>query len=256
MPAFQAPTGAVRSPERFHLHETDSTNSEALRRAEAGAQLPLWVTADRQTEGRGRRGRDWISQSGNLFATLVWPARDLPPETGRVPLVAALSAHRTVSAFIGQTADVRIKWPNDILCGGGKVCGILAEQHRVCDTSVVMIGVGINIASSPAIAQYPTACLADHVGPVEVDAVWQHLARDFADGFALWSGPGGFAEIRRQWLKRAAGIGERVTIRGHGPSRTGRFVTLSDDGYLVLQRNDGCTDMIASGDVTFEPDGS
>ncbi|MEM1048884.1 MAG: biotin--[acetyl-CoA-carboxylase] ligase [Pseudomonadota bacterium] len=256
MPASHAPLGAVPSPVRFHLRETDSTNSEALRRAQAGAEGPFWVTADRQIEGRGRRGRDWVSESGNLFATLVWPAAELPPETGRIPLVAALCAHRTVSAFIGDTAAVAIKWPNDILCGGGKVCGILAEQHRLADSSLIVIGIGINVASSPAIAQYPTACLADHIGAVEVDAVWARLAQDFEDGIALWSKPGGFAEIRRQWLERAAGIGERVTIRGHGPSRTGRFVTLSEDGYLVLQRNDGCTDMIASGDVSFEPDGS
>ncbi len=255
MPASQAPLGADRSPARFHLRETDSTNSEALRRAEAGDSPPFWVTADRQTEGRGRRGRDWVSETGNLFATLVWPASDLPAETGRVPLVAALCAHRTVSDFIGQAADVAIKWPNDILCGGGKVCGILAEQHRLFDRSLVVIGIGINVASSPAIAEYPTACLADHVGPVDVDAVWMRLARDFEDGIALWCEPDGFAEIRRQWLERAAGIGARVTVRGHGPSRSGRFVTLSEDGYLVLQRNDGCTDMIASGDVSFEPDG-
>src|SRR5947207_10376488 len=114
---------------RLVMHDAlDSTNSEALKLAQGGERGPLWVVAARQTAGRGRRGRNWVSQPGNLYATLLLtdpaPAERWP----QLSFVAALALRDAVAALApALEARVAIKWPNDLLLDGAKVAGILIE---------------------------------------------------------------------------------------------------------------------------------
>jgi len=241
---------------RLHLPEVDSTNDEALRRATSGEGAPFWLTADRQTGGKGRRGRSWISDGGNLFATLVYPAGLLPAEIGRLPLVTAVVVHATLGNLLAENADLKIKWPNDVLIGGRKISGILIEQHQIGDQALVAIGIGINIQSRPEIENYPTACLADWRADLTADLVWSELDHQFARWIAVWSAENGFGSVRTQWLLHAAGFGEAIVIAGEKGSKAGIFDSLDENGYLILRHDDGSVERIATGDVILKRSGT
>ena len=129
---------------RIRYEELDSTNSEARRRAEAGEQGPLWISADRQTAGRGRRGRAWTSGEGNLAATLLLRPGTPAPVTGQLSFVAALATAEMAAQFAPQAA-ITVKWPNDVLGAGKKLAGILLEGGA----DWLAIGVGVNLTSFP-----------------------------------------------------------------------------------------------------------
>jgi BirA family biotin operon repressor/biotin-[acetyl-CoA-carboxylase] ligase len=133
---------------RLVAHEVlGSTNAEALSLARQGERGPLWVVADRQTAGRGRRGRTWISQPGNLYASLLLTASAPPEHWPELSFVAALAAH---DAVVEVAPDLKprlaIKWPNDLVLAGAKFAGILIEGEN----GGVAIGIGINCPGHPA----------------------------------------------------------------------------------------------------------
>ena len=135
--------------------EIDSTNAEARRRAEAGAGGPVWITAAVQTAGRGRRGRAWSTERGNLAATLLMTT-DLPPaEAAQVSFVAALAACDLADACLGQGA-ARLKWPNDVLVHGRKAVGILVESGARQDARLwLAVGIGVNLKHAPTNVERP-----------------------------------------------------------------------------------------------------
>ena len=146
---------------RLVVHEVlGSTNVEALKLAREGERGPLWIVAKRQTAGRGRRGRVWISEPGNLFASLLLTTEAPPDHRPQLSLVAALAVH---DALV-EIADVlkprlAIKWPNDLLLDGGKFAGILVEAEGG-EEGAVAIGIGVNCVSHPLDADYPANDLA------------------------------------------------------------------------------------------------
>src|SRR2546423_7378341 len=137
---------------RLVVHEVlGSTNAEALNLARRGEPGPLWVTARRQTAGRGRRGRTWISPPGNLYATLLLTAPAPPERWPQLSFVAALAIHDAVIAIAaGLAPRLAIKWPNDLLLDGAKFAGILIEGQGGGDASnAVAVGIGVNCATHP-----------------------------------------------------------------------------------------------------------
>ena len=203
-----------------HFDAIDSTNAEAHRRALAGERGPLWLIADRQTEGRGRLGRHWVSESGNLFATLLLTLAISPATAAQLSFVAALAVVETVGPLITRGAHrlVRVKWPNDVLIEGRKLAGILSETAiSATGEMVVVIGCGINIAHAPGSAAYPITCLADHGCSSHRDEVFADLARAMAAQLAAWEHGRGFDVVRQCWLAHAAGLGGRaVAETGQG----------------------------------------
>src|SRR6185312_8602313 len=133
--------------------EIDSTNAEARRRADAGELGPLWITALRQTAGRGRRGRTWETGQGrNLAATLMMVSDRAPRDAAQISFVAALAAADLVGAYV-PTERVKVKWPNDILVDGKKLVGILVESGaRPSGGLWLAVGVGVNLAAAPVAA--------------------------------------------------------------------------------------------------------
>src|SRR5580704_7144913 len=114
---------AVEESPVVAFDEVDSTNAEARRRAEAGEAGPLWITAKRQSAGRGRRGRAWETGAGNLAATLLMVTDRAPAEAAQVSFVAALAVADLASAYV-PTERVKLKWPNDVMVSGRKLAGI------------------------------------------------------------------------------------------------------------------------------------
>lgn len=131
------------------LDEIDSTNAEARRLAEAGEAGPRWIVARRQTAGRGRRGRKWETEQGNLAATLLITTPKSAAEAAQATFVAALAVADLLDVFVSP-ALVSIKWPNDVLLDGVKVSGILVESGAHANGDLwLAVGIGVNLAHAP-----------------------------------------------------------------------------------------------------------
>jgi BirA family transcriptional regulator, biotin operon repressor / biotin---[acetyl-CoA-carboxylase] ligase len=235
------------------LDVVDSTNAEALRRAGARERSPLWVVAKEQNAGRGRRGRAWTSPAGNLHATLLLTdpsPRAVAPQLG---FVAGLALCDAVAAAAPSLASrLALKWPNDLLCGGCKIAGILVEGEG--DPVAVAVGIGVNCRHHPDAAEFPATDLAAEGEDVSTDALFDHLAGAMEMRLDQWNRGSGFAGVRTAWLERAAGIGEPVRVRLSGRETAGRFETIDDSGRLMLRTGTGDLEAIAAGDVfPFEP---
>lgn len=236
-----------------HFERIDSTNAEARRLADQGERGPLWLWSDEQTGGRGRMGRNWVSQPGNLYATLLFSMAAEPNIATQTSFVAALAVHDMVKA-LRPDVEPRIKWPNDVLIGGAKVCGILAEMVGTNPTRVA-IGCGVNVAHAPSGTQYPVTYLnspplADGEG-YAVESVVRELAISLSNRLKLWDEGRSFAAIRQAWSARAVGLGEQVLARLGAQELCGTFVGLAGDGALIMKTADGTATHIHSGEVIF-----
>ncbi len=137
-----------------------STNAEALALASAGERGPLWITAQSQSAGRGRRGNDWVSPPGNLYATLLLSRPSPPAAAPQLSFVAALALHDAVADCAPQLGpSLHVKWPNDLLLGPAKLAGILIEGESE-PIFAVAIGIGVNCASHPSGTAFPATDLA------------------------------------------------------------------------------------------------
>jgi len=225
-----------------------STNAEALERARAGERGPLWLVTDLQTAGRGRRQREWVSPRGNLAATILETVDAPPPVAATLGFAAGLAleaALQTVSVEhrmrSGTPVQFLLKWPNDVLADGKKLSGILLEAETLGRDLCVAVGMGTNVVSSPEGTPYPAASLS----ALGITASAGDLFR------GIWHNGRGFAEIRRLWLERAAGLGETVSIHSNATAVEGIFETIDDTGCLIIAGPDGKRTPIAAGDVHF-----
>lgn len=258
-------TDPASLPPGYRLHhaaELDSTNEEARRAAEAGEPGGLWIMADRQTSGRGRRGRAWVSPAGNLFCTLLLRPNCTPAKAAELSFVAGLALHDAVATLIvtERQAALRLKWPNDLLYAGKKLAGILlesaTEQRDV--VSWLAVGLGLNLARHPEGAEFPATSLAAATGmpaahPSQALAAlaWAMDARLRLWQIADLQAADGFARIRADWLARAAGVGDPLVVRLTGEILHGIFEGLEDDGALRLGLDAGGYRRIAAGDIFF-----
>jgi len=242
--------GTLPSPFRVIAYEAvGSTNDELKRVARAGESEGLIIRADRQTSGRGRRGRVWASPPGNLYSSTLLRPRCRPAEAAQLGFVAALA----VAAAIGELASavtISCKWPNDLLANGKKVAGILLESEMVAGDrpDFVILGVGVNLASSPAETSYPATSLAqEEAGEIAPATMLTAFIGRLAEWLKVWR-EGGFAPIREAWLARAIGLGEPIRVRLERGTLDGRFLDLDDDGALLLDSAGGRR-RIAAGEI-------
>ncbi|WJH39688.1 biotin--[acetyl-CoA-carboxylase] ligase [Aliirhizobium terrae] len=244
------------SLEAFRLVAFDdigSTNSECLARARAGDSGLLWVTAARQTEGRGRRGRAWTSEPGNLYASLLLIDPAPMERVASLPLAVAVAVHDAVKAVLPLgDAALAVKWPNDILIDRRKTCGILLEGEPLADgRRALVIGIGINIRHMPDTAPYGVTRLVDHGASVSPDELFAHLFKSMATALESWDEGRGTTAIVSRWREIACGIGEKITVNLPDRSLEGIFAGIDDNGLLLLDRGDGQVMPIAAGDVFF-----
>jgi len=232
--------------------ELDSTSAEARRRAEAGEGGPVWITAAVQTAGRGRRGRAWSTQRGNLAATLLTLTDRPPAEAAQLSFVAALAACDLADTCLGPGV-ARLKWPNDVLVHGKKAVGILVESGARADGRLwLAVGIGVNLAHAPQDVERPATAFADHMAgrPPEPRAALEVLASAFERWRAAWATEG-FPPIAAGWSERATGLGQRCEARLPNRTLTGVAEGLEADGALRLRLDDGGLERITAGDVFF-----
>jgi len=229
----------------------DSTNEEARRRALAGDTGPAWLTAARQTAGRGRQGRSWSSPEGNLYATALFRFDGGPAQASLVCFLAGLAVIDAVRALGIDDRALRLKWPNDVLLSEAKLAGVLIETGQTPEGMFMAAGFGVNIASAPPQPDRPTACLGDlsalGLRPADVlgrlDAAFRGRLSQFARH--------GFAPQREAWLRRAAHIGHRVRARGANGPLEGVMTGLAEDGALLLQLDGGDIHPVRAGEISL-----
>jgi BirA family transcriptional regulator, biotin operon repressor / biotin---[acetyl-CoA-carboxylase] ligase len=237
------------------LEEVGSTNTEAFKRAEAGERGPLWIVARRQTQGRGRSGRSWGSEPGNLYTSLLQTLRCPQSVVHQLSLlagVAVIDAIRAVTGGVG-VAGLRLKWPNDVLIGRAKCAGILAESAPGAGAAemMVVIGVGINLTWHPEDIGREATHLAAHGVNVTPEAMLQVLAEAMQGWLDAWQGGAGFAQVRAGWLERAGAVGEAATVDTGAERIGGTFLDLDADGALLLRDAQGQQRRVTYGDVTL-----
>lgn len=240
---------------RLHHHASvGSTNEEALALGRAGDPGRLWVLADRQTAGRGRVGRSWDSPSGNHYASLLLvdpcPQRLAP----QLSFVAGVAAVRALIAVAGAGRGIALKWPNDVLCGGAKLAGLLVEGASTMPGAhssgfSAVLGFGVNCASHPTHLSYPATHLGLLAGEAGTrDALFAALSASIVDALDLWDRGRNFAGIRRAWLDHALPPGTPLAVARPGAAHVGTFKTIDDDGRLILETGSGCV-TVEAGDV-------
>ncbi|HEX9646368.1 MAG TPA: biotin--[acetyl-CoA-carboxylase] ligase [Alphaproteobacteria bacterium] len=250
-------TRAPKLPPPFSLvalESVDSTNSEARRRAEAGAPDGTVVWARSQSAGRGRRGRAWQSPPGNLYVSvLLRPDLDAA-DCARLTFLVAVALGDALAGLLPPLATIAHKWPNDVLVNGRKCAGILIESATSGGALVdwLVIGVGVNLAHHPGDAEFPATDLAfEGAGEVTPEAALEAFARHLLRWLDVW-GQDGFAPVRAAWLARAWRIGEPIEVRLDSRRLSGRFERLDDDGALIVAHGDGSRTRIEAGAV-FPP---
>ncbi len=235
---------------RLAAHEVlESTNAHALLLARKGERGPLWITARRQTAGRGRRGRAWVSRPGNLFASLLLAAPSIPKEWPQLSFVAALAVYDAVLESAAKLKPlIAIKWPNDILLGSAKLAGVLVEGEGSGD-AVVAIGIGVNCTSHPDETDYPAIDLAAAGAFVTAEALFSALSLAMFRRLVQWDCGRGFASVRADWLAQAAFVGQRIGVRLADRTIGGLFNSVDENGNLMLRLDDDKTETISAGDV-------
>ncbi|WP_417689521.1 biotin--[acetyl-CoA-carboxylase] ligase [Roseibium sp.] len=227
-----------------------STNSLAFERARAGDPGHIWIVADEQTAGRGRRGRDWSSPVGNLFASYMMLAPDPRERIGELPLVAAVALAEAIDKCAGTYQLAKLKWPNDLLVDGAKLSGILLEAETMPDSrTAVVLGLGVNCVSHPRESLYPCTDLAALGFSVSAEGLFSVLARELDNWLGIWRRSDGFNTVRKAWLARAAHLGQKITVRNGQQELTGTFQDLDPRGHLVLSLENGRRETIFAGDV-------
>jgi BirA family transcriptional regulator, biotin operon repressor / biotin---[acetyl-CoA-carboxylase] ligase len=238
-----------------------STNAEAMARARDGERGPIWFVTSEQTAGRGRRYRPWIAPRGNLASSIL-EVIDISPAVAATLGFAAGLALEAALQKVSIEASLRsagsdhmkfsLKWPNDVLAGREKLAGILLEAEAMADSRLaVVVGIGTNVVAAPEGTPTPATSLAALGVHISAEELFATLSDAWAQFRGTWDNGRGFSEIRRLWLERAAGLGQKVAIQTSGSAVEGIFDTIDEAGCLIVRTSDGKRVSITAGDVHF-----
>ncbi len=224
-----------------------STMEAAREKARHGAAGGTVILAGEQVGGRGRMGRRWISPPGSLSLSVI-----LYPSLARMQclvMMAALAAARSIE----QVSEVGtgLKWPNDVLTRGKKICGILVESElRGNAAACALVGIGINVnftaAAFPEVAGFATT-LADELGrEVPLDDLAGRLLAELDSLYGLPA-----AAIYREWRDRLETLGKQVTVTSGKTVLQGTAESVNEDGNLLVRRKDGTLARVIAGEVSL-----
>lgn len=247
------PDQGVIGREVLYLETTDSTNVRAQELGEAGAVEGTVVIADRQTAGKGRLGRQWVSPPGvNFYASVLLRPPIPPTAASQLTFLSAVAVARAIEESSGL--QPRVKWPNDILLAGRKVAGLLnelsAETERI---HYVILGIGVNLNMRsdqfPSDLRYPATSVALEKGmPVSRTAFARALFRHLDELYRVYLAEG-FGTVLRAWESFFDLQGREVEVDMQPTRRRGTIVGLDAEGALLLRVEGGGTERVLAGDV-------
>ncbi len=228
-----------------------STNDEAANQALRGADEGLCVIARQQSAGRGRQGRNWVSEpDAGLYSSIVLRPAIGREQLGLITLMAGVAVHDTLTEF-GLSPD--IKWVNDVLVNDKKISGILAETVETPTGLAVIVGIGVNVRSDnfPAeIAETATSIEAETGKRATPDDVAKHLTGHLSHFYALLNNTAGHAAIIDEWRRRSSYYGDkRVRVTLTDDAIEGITDGLEANGALRVKLADGSVEIVQAGDV-------
>ena len=231
--------------DRIHyFQEVETTMDKAKALARAGAPHMSCCVAEHQTKGRGRLNRQWVSDRGGLWFTLIL-VPDLPPPSAYIyNFAASLAMSRVLSRL--SALEVKVKWPNDLLLQGKKLTGLLSEMETRADMiRFLAVGIGINVNNDPSGGPFEAISLKNVLG--------RHLSRrqiliEFLKEFDTLTRDIKIPEIMSQWRKSTATLGQEVRVETMDKTYEGRAVAVEDSGALIIETQDGQTRRIIYGD--------
>ena len=221
----------------------------------------MWFVTSEQTAGRGRRHRPWIAPRGNLASSILELIDVSPPIAATLGFAAGLALESALQK-VSVEASLRsagsdhmkfsLKWPNDVLAGRQKLAGILLEAESVRDDRLaVVVGIGTNVVAAPEGTPTPATSLAALGVQISAEELFAALSDSWTEFRGIWDNGRGFGEIRKLWLERAAGLGERVAVQTGGSTLEGTFDTLDETGCMIVRTEDGRRLPVTAGDIYF-----
>jgi BirA family biotin operon repressor/biotin-[acetyl-CoA-carboxylase] ligase len=233
-----------------YLPEVGSTMDEARDLARKGAGHLTVVVADRQTKGRGRLRRKWLSGKGGLYFTIVARPKISPALSFKVNFAASLALVKTVRDL--YSVDAAVKWPNDVLVGNKKLCGMLSEMETEADlVNYINIGMGINVNNSPSgkgiDAVSLKALLKRNVSRVE-------LLNRFLERFERMMRDVESADIVSEWKKYSGTLGRAVRIVTASGETEGVAQDVDEAGALLVATSEGKIERVIYGDCFYKTD--
>lgn len=250
---YEAEVHRYLTPKRLgnkiiYVEECDSTNALLKSKAEMNGTEGTVIVTNVQNAGRGRRGRVWTAQPGQalLFSVLLRPP--LPPrELFGLTLMAGVSAVETLLT-LGFAA--KVKWPNDILLAGKKVCGILAEVNGEIDhTNYVVLGIGLNVTGHPHTEEYQCTDLSEHSSPPSRAKLLATLLHALDENYELFL-DGQLSIIFDKWRTYSDTLGRSVTAMTPQGTYTGLAKDINREGALVLELQTGEQLIVTAGEVS------
>ena len=231
---------------------TGSTNEDIALLAKQNAGAWTVVQALEQNSGRGRHGKTWDSQRGNLFMSLLLRPAVGSRHWGELSFLSAVAVATILSEYI-NSQRIEVKWPNDVLINGKKIAGILLEVLNFgAKAPAVVMGIGINISKKPKEFEYPVTCIQDYKNEItSSDEVLTSLLHSFVHWFRIWENDG-FDMIRTEWMKRAYKLDGTVEVEGkNGSLDKFKFKGIDAEGAMLLDDENGTRNLYRAGTVRF-----
>ncbi len=245
-------------PETVLFESTGSTNPDAKRFAEEGDPHGTTVVADRQTAGRGRRGRSWVSPAGtSVYFTIVVRPAFAPDKASMITLVMALSAAQAIEEVVGLPAQ--IKWPNDIVVHKKKVCGILTEMSmtpEMDEIQFVVAGVGVNTNhSSPEefpeeIRETATSLKIESGAHIDRAGLLERILARFEENYDCFEKRQDLSALREDYQAHLINMDAQVRVLDPAGEYTGISRGISERGELIVEREDGKRVLVYAGEVS------
>ncbi|MEL6088726.1 biotin--[acetyl-CoA-carboxylase] ligase [Bartonella schoenbuchensis] len=232
----------------------DSTNLIAQQKANAGHRGYLWIVAEKQTQGRARRGRTWYSPKGNLYSSLLLIDDIVCQTASQLSFVAGVSIVEAIRHFIKdkENSIVSLKWPNDILLKGIKSSGILLELFTLTPQKyALVIGIGMNVKHHFKDAPYLTSSIKNIGLDIDKEELFMVLTKCFAENYLLWKQSEGGSIIHKKWLLYSAHLGQPIKIINGEKLTEGIFDGLDHDFNCIVKQKNGQKAIITAGDVYF-----
>lgn len=236
----------------YHFFKTDSTNRVALELGYAGEPHGTIVVAEEQSAGRGRAGRAWISErSAGIYMSVLLRPTLTPAQAPMLTMAAGLAARDAIAAVPGTEVDIR--WPNDVLIGGRKVCGILTEMHAEPDRiKFVVVGIGVNVNQSRMPEEIEKIATSVRMATGKAESrieIAVRLVRGFEGYYNLLIGEGAAPLVARFSEVSSYAKGKRVKVTTGQESFVGKTAGLDAAGLLRVTRENGKTETVLAADI-------
>lgn len=236
----------------IYLPETDSTNTQAKRLGEDGAEHGTLVVTQCQTAGRGRRGRSWESPVGNIYFTFLLRPEVEVSRASMITLVSALALAKAIEKVTGL--KTQIKWPNDVVANGKKLCGILTESSTDLEyINYVVVGIGINVnqtAFSPEIKDKASSLFLELGHSVNRGALLGEFLNQFELYYEIFIQTEDMSELVDTYNEMLVNSGREVKIIEKDQERIFKAIGIDQNGGLIVENAEGKRESIISGEVS------